>query len=85
MTPTGVSSDRPSRRSFWPICLTDTPEHRAATVAALRIIKSVATAQGADPSITRSDEGSARLAVEQGRAALEVNWPFVLASMLRTR
>jgi multiple sugar transport system substrate-binding protein len=58
------------------------PEHRAATVAALRIIKSVATAQGADPSITRTDEGSARLAVEQGRAALEVNWPFVLASIL---
>jgi len=64
------------------VTLTDTPEHRAATAAALRIIKSVATAQGADPSITRTDEGSARLAVEQGRAALEVNWPFVLASML---
>jgi multiple sugar transport system substrate-binding protein len=64
------------------VTLTDTPEHRASTVAALRIIKSVATAQGADPSITRTDEGSARLAVEQGRAALEVNWPFVLASML---
>jgi multiple sugar transport system substrate-binding protein len=64
------------------VTLTDTPEHRAATVSALRIIKSVATAQGADPSITRADEGSARLAVEQGRAALEVNWPFVLASML---
>jgi len=64
------------------VTLTDTPEHRAATVAALRIIRSVATAQGADPSITRTDEGSARLAVEQGRAALEVNWPFVLASML---
>lgn len=64
------------------VTLTDTPEHRAATVAALRIIKSVATTQGADPSITRTDEGSARLAVEQGRAALEVNWPFVLASLL---
>jgi multiple sugar transport system substrate-binding protein len=64
------------------VTLTDTPEHRAATVVALRIIKSVATAQGADPSITRTDEGSARLAVEQGRAALEVNWPFVLASLL---
>jgi len=64
------------------VTLTDTPEHRAATVAALRIIKSVAAAQGADPSITRTDEGSARLAVEQGRAALEVNWPFVLASLL---
>jgi multiple sugar transport system substrate-binding protein len=64
------------------VTLTDTPAHRAATVNALRILKSVATAPGADPSITRTDEGTARLAVEQGRAALEVNWPFVLASMM---
>ena len=64
------------------VTLTDTPAHRAATVTALRILKAVATAPGADPSITRTDESTARLAVEQGRAALEVNWPFVLASML---
>ncbi|MGE2818190.1 extracellular solute-binding protein [Mycobacterium heidelbergense] len=64
------------------VTLTDTPAHRAATVNALRILKSVATAPGADPSITRTDEATARLAVEQGRAALEVNWPFVLPSML---
>jgi multiple sugar transport system substrate-binding protein len=64
------------------VTLTDTPEHRAATVKALQIIKSVATAPGADPSITRTDEGTARLALEQGNAALEVNWPFVLPSML---
>jgi multiple sugar transport system substrate-binding protein len=64
------------------VTLTDTPAHRAATVNALRILKSVATAPGADPSIIRTDEGTARLAVEQGKAALEVNWPFVLASML---
>jgi multiple sugar transport system substrate-binding protein len=64
------------------VTLTDTPAHRAATVTALRILKSVATAPGADPSITRSDTGTARLSVEQGTAALEVNWPFVLASLL---
>ncbi|OMC55848.1 ABC transporter substrate-binding protein [Mycobacterium sp. IS-836] len=64
------------------VTLTDTPAHRAATVNALRILKSVATAPGADPSITRTDEATARLAVEQGKAALEVNWPFVLPSML---
>ncbi|OBH28288.1 ABC transporter substrate-binding protein [Mycobacterium sp. E342] len=64
------------------VTLTDTPAHRAATLNALRILKSVGTAPGADPSITRTDEGTARLAVEQGRAALEVNWPYVLASML---
>lgn len=64
------------------VTLTDTPAHRAATVQALRILKSVANAPGADPSISRTDEGTARLAVEQGKAALEVNWPYALASML---
>jgi multiple sugar transport system substrate-binding protein len=64
------------------VTLTDTPAHRAATVAALQILKAVATAPGADPSITQTDEGTARLALEQGNAALEVNWPFVLPSLL---
>lgn len=64
------------------VTLTDTAEHRAATVRALQIMKSVATAPGADPSVIRSDAGSARLALEQGRSALEVNWPYALASML---
>jgi multiple sugar transport system substrate-binding protein len=64
------------------VTLTDTPAHRAATVSALRILKAVATAPGADPSINRTDAGTARLAVEQGNAALEINWPYVLASML---
>ncbi|KAA0095472.1 ABC transporter substrate-binding protein [Mycolicibacterium sp. P1-18] len=64
------------------VTLTDTPEHRAATVKALQIIKAVATAPGADPSVTQTDEATARLALEQGKAALEVNWPFVLPSML---
>ncbi|MEZ0366306.1 extracellular solute-binding protein [Mycobacterium sp. pUA109] len=64
------------------VTLTDTPAHRAATVKALQIMKAVATAPGADPSISQTDEGTARLALEQGNAALEVNWPFVLPSML---
>lgn len=64
------------------VTLVDTPEHRAATVKALQIIKAVATAPGSDPSVTQTDEGTARLALEQGKAALEVNWPFVFASML---
>jgi multiple sugar transport system substrate-binding protein len=64
------------------VTLTDTPEHRAATVKALQIIKAVATAPGADPSVTQTDEATARLALEQGKAALEVNWPFVLPSLL---
>src|SRR5258708_30114536 len=64
------------------VTLTDTQAHRDATVKALQIMKSVATAPGADPSITQTDEATARLALEQGNAALEVNWPFVLPSML---
>lgn len=64
------------------VTLTDTPEHRAATVKALSVMKAVATAPGADPSVTQTDEGTARLALEQGNAALEINWPFVLPSML---
>jgi multiple sugar transport system substrate-binding protein len=64
------------------VTLTDTPEHRAATVKALQIMKSVATAPGADPSVIRSDAGTSRLAFEQGKSALEVNWPYALASML---
>ena len=64
------------------VTLTDTPQRRAATAKALQIIKTVATAPGADPSVTQTDSSTARLAVEQGRAALEVNWPYVLASML---
>jgi multiple sugar transport system substrate-binding protein len=64
------------------VTLTDTTAHRAATVAALEIIKSVATAPGADPSITQTDESTARLALEQGHAALEVNYTSVLPSML---
>ncbi len=64
------------------VTLTDTPQHRAATIKALQIIKTVTTAPGGDPSITQSDSSSDRLAVEQGKSALEVNWPYVLASML---
>ena len=64
------------------VTLIDTPEHRAATVAALRVMRAVSTAPGADPSIARSDASTSRMAVEQGRAALEVNWPYVLESML---
>lgn len=64
------------------VTLTDTPEHRAATVRALQIIKTVATAPGADPSITQSEGSTSRLAFEEGKSALEVNWPYVLASML---
>jgi multiple sugar transport system substrate-binding protein len=64
------------------VTLTDTQQHRDATVRALQIIKDVATAPGADPSITQTNEETARLALEQGKAALEVNWPYVLPSLM---
>lgn len=63
------------------VTLTDTPEHRAATVKALTVMKAVATAPGHDPSITQLNEGSARLNMESGKAIFEINWPFVFAGM----
>ncbi|ROZ88877.1 extracellular solute-binding protein [Gordonia sp. OPL2] len=63
------------------VTLNDTPEHRAATVKALQVLKAIATAPGHDPSLTNSDESSARLGMETGSAAFEVNWPFVFSSM----
>lgn len=63
------------------VTLTDTPEHRAATVKALSIMKAVATAPGRDPSFTQLDEGSSRLNMETGKGLFEVNWPFVFAGI----
>ncbi|EGD56652.1 extracellular solute-binding protein [Gordonia neofelifaecis] len=62
------------------VTLNDTPAHRASTLKALQVMKAVATAPGHDPSITQSDEGTARLGMETGKAAFEINWPFVWAS-----
>lgn len=71
-----VDPDDPNR-----VTLADTPEHRAATVKALSILKAIATAPGHDPSISNSDESSARLGMETGKATFEINWPFVFSSM----
>ncbi len=65
------------------VTLTDTPEHRAATVKALSIMKAVATAPGRDPSFTQLDENESRLGMETGKAIFQVNWPFVYASAQR--
>ncbi len=45
---------------------------------ALGIMRRVATARGVDPSLSQRDEGSSRLAMEDGNAAFQVNYPFVL-------
>lgn len=53
-----------------------------AAVTALDIMKRVATAPGADPSLNQSDEAAARLGMESGKAAFQVNWPFVYPGII---
>ncbi|MGI5169376.1 ABC transporter substrate-binding protein [Spirillospora sp. CA-253888] len=48
---------------------------------ALQVMRDYARSKAADPSLPNTKEDDARLAVESGRAAYEVNWPFVYASM----
>ncbi|NUR90859.1 MAG: ABC transporter substrate-binding protein [Nonomuraea sp.] len=48
---------------------------------ALQVMRAYATSKAADPSLSNTHEDEARLAVEAGRAAFEVNWPFVYAAM----
>ncbi|MDQ3764067.1 MAG: ABC transporter substrate-binding protein [Actinomycetota bacterium] len=50
---------------------------------ALTVMRRVATAPGADPSLPQRDEGGTRLAMESGQAALMVNYPFVLPGIKR--
>lgn len=52
---------------------------------ALRVMREFGRSEAADPSISNTKEDDARLAVEAGRAAYEVNWPFVYASMASNR
>jgi multiple sugar transport system substrate-binding protein len=48
---------------------------------ALEIMSRVGKARGADPSLSQRDEGTARLAMESGKAAFQVNYPFVLPGL----
>ncbi|MFG3438512.1 ABC transporter substrate-binding protein [Nonomuraea sp. NPDC047897] len=48
---------------------------------ALQVMRDYARSKAADPSLPNTQEDAARLAMEGGRAAFEVNWPFVYASM----
>ncbi|GAA1528572.1 ABC transporter substrate-binding protein [Actinomadura kijaniata] len=52
---------------------------------ALAVMRDYARSRAADPSLANTKEDDARLAVESGRAAYEVNWPFVYASMAGNR
>lgn len=48
---------------------------------AVGVMARVATSRAADPSLSLSHEDDARLAMQAGNAAFEVNYPFVYASM----
>jgi multiple sugar transport system substrate-binding protein len=48
---------------------------------ALRTMRDFARSRAADPSLSNTQEDQARLAFEAGRAAFQVNWPFVWASL----
>lgn len=48
---------------------------------ALTTMRDFARSKAADPSLPNTQEDQARLAFEAGRAAFQVNWPFVWASM----
>ncbi|MFF5990156.1 ABC transporter substrate-binding protein [Prauserella flavalba] len=49
-------------------------------VRALEILKEVTTSGLTDPSLTNMEEDQVRLAMQEGRGAFELNWPFVYAS-----
>jgi multiple sugar transport system substrate-binding protein len=57
---------------------TVTLDHGSAARTALALMKRVATAPGHDPSFDQLDETLARSSMEDGNAAFELNWPFVL-------
>ncbi|WP_445228227.1 extracellular solute-binding protein [Corynebacterium sp. H78] len=48
---------------------------------ALETMHRVATAKGADPSMSQLDENQARLAFDRGDAFMQVNYPFVYAGV----
>ncbi|MEU6643705.1 ABC transporter substrate-binding protein [Saccharomonospora sp. NPDC046836] len=52
----------------------------AGAVRALEILKEVSSTGLTDPSLTNQKEDEVRLAMQEGRGAFELNWPFVYAS-----
>ncbi|GLZ35798.1 sugar ABC transporter substrate-binding protein [Lentzea sp. NBRC 105346] len=49
-------------------------------VEALAALKKLATSKAIDPSFSNSTEDPARLLMESGKAAFELNWPYVYAA-----
>ncbi len=52
---------------------------------ALGVMRAYARSKAADPSLSNTKEDDARLAMEAGRAAYQLNWPYVYASMQTNR
>jgi multiple sugar transport system substrate-binding protein len=57
------------------------PSLGAAGLTALKDMKALADGPGADPSLDVNEENQGRLAVEDGTAAFELNYPFVYPAM----
>ena len=70
-----LDPDDPSK-----VTLTDTPEHRAATVRALNVLKAVATARAPIRHCPITPRTLA-LGHGAGQATFELNWPYVYSSM----
>jgi multiple sugar transport system substrate-binding protein len=62
----------------------DTVAIGAPTKAAATIMRNLATSPAADPSLNVSNEGTADTAFDQGKAAFELNYPFVWDAAQKT-
>ena len=61
------------------------PALDGAARTALTAMGDMARSPAADPSLSNTEENDARLAMESGSAAFEVNYPFVWASMQKDK
>src|SRR6202042_3138713 len=50
-------------------------------LTAMQVMKQLASSPAADPSLSVQQEDQNRLAMEEGKAAFEINYPFVYPSM----